>query len=212
MSHASFSVSLLAAGLLLTLPLSAVPAMAQQPADSVRAKALEDFHGPDGQGKDGPLAKAGLDLLLLYHEHQAFQQEDGAPFSPSVLDARVRDGHITIDAVAQDEAKQLRADLKALGFKDATAAGRIVSGRLPIDRIPEMARLESLRGVALSQMETQGDTSPQTPSELTPTAPDDAAPASSETGELSSENAPDGETGVLVFLLGVLGILLLTEL
>ena len=201
MSHASCALPPGLVGLLLML-LPAVPATAQQPVDSVRANALEDFHGPDGQGKDGPLAKAGLDLLMLYHEHQAFQQEDGDTFSPSVLGARVRDGHVTVDAVAQDEAKQLRADLQALGVKDAAVAGRIVSGRLPIDRIPEMARLESLRGVALSQMETQGAAPPQTPEKMAPAAAD-ASP---------SEEKSGGETGMLVFLLGVLGILLLTEL
>ena len=34
----------------------------------VLAPALEDFHGDDLEGKDGPLVKVGFDLTLLYHE------------------------------------------------------------------------------------------------------------------------------------------------
>jgi hypothetical protein len=202
MPHASLTLSSGLAGLLLTLLLPALPAAAQQPADSIRTKALQDFHGPDMSGKDGPLARAGLDLLVLYHEYQAFQEQDGDTFSPSVASARVTDGHVTIDAIAQDEATQLRADLKDLGVKDAAAAGRVVSGRLPINQIPALAKLESLRGVALSQMETQGNVSPSTPQKMISETPDDPP----------SEEDSDGGDGMLVFLLGVLGILLLTEL
>lgn len=212
MSHASCVLPHGLAGLLLTVLLPVLPATAQQPADSIRAKALQDFHGADMSGKDGPLAKAGLDLLVLYHEYQAFREQDGDTFSPSVAGARVTDGRVTIDAIAQDEAKQLRTDLKGLGVKDAAAAGRVVSGRLPIDQIPALAKLESLRGVALSRMETQGDVSPPTPSKMTPKTPGDTVPATSDTVESSSEKPSEGETGVLALLLTLLGVLLLTEL
>lgn len=211
MSYVSLARPAALAGLFLTLLLPALPAAAQQPADSLRTEALQDYHGTDMTGKDGPLAKAGLDLLMLYHEYQAFQRRDGDTFSPSGAGGRVADGHVTIDAIAQDEAQQLRADLKTLGIKDAAAAGRIVSGRLPIDQIPALAKLESLRGVALSQMETQGGVSSPTPSRITPQTPSDTVPASSAMEESSSEKAPGGGGGMLVFLLGVLGVLLLTE-
>lgn len=181
-------------------------AAAQQPADSIRAEALEDFHGPDKTGKDGPLAKAGLDLLMLYHEHQAFQQRGGDTFSPSVTGARISNEHVTIDAIAANGAGPLRADLNDLGLKDAAAAGRIVSGRLPIDQIPAMATLESLRGVALSRMKTQEDGSDPTP----------MAPQPEAIGEPSGKTAPPEDAprtgGGLPFLLGILGVLLLTEL
>lgn len=212
MSHVSLVLPSGLAGLLLTLLLPVPPAVAQQPADSVRARALQDFHGADMSGKDGPLAKAGLDLLVLYHEHQAFQQQNGDTFAPSVAGARVTDGHVTIDAIAQDEAKQLRADLEALGFTNVAVAGRVVSGRLPIDQIPALAELESLRGVVLPQMETQGDVSPPTPSEMAPKTPGDTASAPSDAGESPSEEGSGGDKGMLVFLLGLLGVLLLTEL
>lgn len=212
MSYASLARPAPLAGLLLTLLLPALPAAAQQPADSLRAEALKDYHGADMTGKDGPLAKAGLDLLMLYHEYRAFQRQGGDTFSPSVSGGRVTDGHVTIDAIAQDEARQLRADLKDLGVKDAAAAGRVVSGRLPIDQIPALAKLESLRGVALSQMETQENVSPPTPSEMVPKTPDDTASASSDAGDSLSEEDSGGDDGVLAFLLGLFGVLLLTEL
>jgi hypothetical protein len=211
MSYASLARPAPLAGLLLTLLLPALPATAQQPADSLRTEALKDYHGADMTGKDGPLAKAGLDLLILYHEYQAFQRRGDDTFAPSGAGGRVTDGHVTIDAIARDEAKQLRADLKDLGAKDAAAAGRIVSCRLPIDQIPALAKLESLRGVVLPQMETQGNVSPPTPSEMVPKTPGDAAMAPSDGGDAPSEKTPGKNRGMLVFLLGVLGVLLLAE-
>ena len=143
---------------------------------------------------------------MLYHEHQAFQQRGGDTFSPSIPGARVSDGHVSIDAIAANEAGPLRADLNELGLKDAAVAGRIVSGRLPIDQIPAMATLESLRGVALSRMKTHEDASGPTP---TPPQPEAIGRPSEKTA--SPEDAP--RTGVgLPFLIGILGVLLLTEL
>lgn len=207
MSHASFSFSTGLWSLMGLLMVAFVPApiAAQQPADSIRAEALRDYHGPDRTGKDGPLAKAGLDLLVLYHEYQAFQQRGDDTFSPSVAGSRVTDGHVAIDAIATVEARQLRADLQELGLKNAAAAGRVVSGRLPIDQIPALAQLESLRGVALSQVKTHGDVSRPGPMKKAPEA------VGEHSEETPSEKEP-GEVGILLFLLGVLGILILTEL
>lgn len=145
---------------LLATALGAGPGAAQPLPDSLRAEALQDFHGPDRTGKDGPLAKAGLDLLLLYHEYRAFRREGGDSFTPSVPGARVTDGHVTIDAVATTSAQALRADLAALGLQDAAVAGRVVSGRLPIDQVPALARVESLRGVVLPRAKTQDHDDP----------------------------------------------------
>jgi hypothetical protein len=163
---------------------------------------MTDYHGPDLSGKDGPFAKAGLDLLLLYHEYRAFRERGGDTFSPSVGGVQVSDGYVTIEAIAATTARALRTDLKALGFKDAAAAGRLVSGRLPIDQIPALAKLETLRGVVVSRAQTHGNTSP--------TEPDKATRMESTDGEESSDGSADG--GMLLFLLGVVGLLLLTEL
>lgn len=186
---------------LLAAVLVPTPSPAQSLSDSLRAEALRDFHGPDRAGKDGPLAKAGLDLLLLYHEDRAARQEDGTPFSPSVAGARVADGYVTIDAIATTSATQLQADLTALGLTDAATAGRVVSGRLPIEKVPALATTESLRGVVLPRADTQTRDPPR------PAPPVSAPDADPDT---SSPSAPDAN--LFLYLGGVLGLLLLTEL
>ena len=193
--------------LMLIALLPAGPVAAQQPSDSLRAAAMKDYHGPDLSGKDGPLAKAGLDLLLLYHEYRAFRERGGDTFSPSAGGVQVSDGYVTIEAIAATTAKALRADLKALGVTDAATAGRLVSGRLPIDQIPALAKLETLRGVVVSRAQTHGNTSATEPSRA---VPDKATLTESNADEESSDEGADG--GMLIFLLGVVGLLLLTEL
>lgn len=180
--------TVLVLAVLLGLPF-APPAAAQQPADSIRAAALRDVHGPDLEGKDGPLAKAGLDLLLLYHEYRAARAQGNVPFTPSLSGARVIDGDVVIDAVARDTAAVLRADLEALGLTDAATAGRLVSGRLPIDSIPALATLESLRGVVPAQMRTHEKRSaPAAPKGTTSRPPARPAPA-------PAPSPPDSATG-----------------
>jgi hypothetical protein len=196
--------SWLPAGLLL---LAAVLAPGRNPAqprsDSLRAEALQDFHGPDRTGKDGPLAKAGLDLLLLYHEYRAFRQEGGDSFAPSVPGARVTNGHVSIDAIARTSARKLRADLSALGLTDAATAGRVVSGRLPIDRVPALTRVASLRGVVLPRAKTQGR-GPSRPRPGAGNAVPNAAPAPAPPPDGSHSAAP-------LFFGAALGALFLTE-
>ena len=69
-----------------------------------------------------------------------------------------------------------------------------------------MATLESLRGVALSRMKTHEDASGPTP----------MAPQPEAIGRPSEKTAPPEDAprtgGGLPFLLGILGVLLLTEL
>jgi hypothetical protein len=101
----------------------------------------------------------------------------------------------------------LRADLKALGVTNTATAGRVVSGRLPIDQIPALAKLETLRGVVLSRAQTHSDASSAVPSRK---VPDQAPSADAQAGPSPSEGDSDG--GMLVFLLGVVGLLLLTDL
>jgi len=179
---------------------------AQQPADSARAQALRDFHGPDLKGKDGPLAKAGLDLLTVYHRYQ--HTANGASFEPDQSGIRVRDGYVVIDAIATSKGEALRRDLDSLGLENGATAGRVVSGRFPIDAIPQMAKLKTLRGAMPSQARThngQGaqvqatpkldapspsaepseaptpeptETSSADPGTTTPTVPDSASPDS----------------------------------
>jgi len=187
-------------------------AAAQKPADSIRAAALRDYNGPDLKGKDGPLAKAGLSLLLLYHEHRAFQETGADTTFTSSQDIRLKNGRVGIEAVATDTAEELLADLKNLGLKDGVTAGRLVSGWLPIEQIPAMARLESLRGLIQSQMQTRPSSSqpaPSTPSPPDPPSPPDASGAQSERGPGASSNGDADGTGLFLVLLS--GFLLAVE-
>lgn len=100
--------------------------------------------------KHGLLAKAGGDLAELYQEHQDYltrlaqgQDQPGTFRSSNMLIHTVQE-RVIVDAVANDEARQLQDDLQALGMDEVTRFGRIVSGQLPIDAIPNAAALGSL--------------------------------------------------------------------
>ena len=123
-----------------------VNSYAQLP-DSVQAKALKAFHGPDGEGKDGPLSKVGLDLALLYYEYQAHTAAGKTPVSFVSQNVRVPvdSGYVAIDATATGTADPLRRQLNALGLKNSAAAGRVVSGLVPVDSIFRVAALPSLQ-------------------------------------------------------------------
>jgi hypothetical protein len=130
-----------------------------QVSDEVREAAMRDFHGDDMTGKDGPLAKAGLDLLMLYHAYTSEQSAVGSASAGGenalVAGVDVRDGRVTVDAVANANVQALKADLKALGMTRAATAGPMVSGRFPIAKVPDLARLETLRSVRAAQAATQ---------------------------------------------------------
>ena len=125
----------------------ALPAVhAQSISAEVQQRVTTDFHGPDQQGKDGPLAKMGQDLTRLYHEHDAHATSGAKrPFAPSNRLMPAYSGYVTIDAVAEQDAVRLLSALQALGFQHGAVAGRMVSGRLPIAAIPDAAALTDLR-------------------------------------------------------------------
>ncbi|PSQ96818.1 MAG: hypothetical protein BRD55_05970 [Bacteroidetes bacterium SW_9_63_38] len=132
------------------VPIVAVPlsATAQLPADSIRADALRGDHGPDLEGRDGPLGKAGRSLLLLYHEYRAFRAHfPDSTFTSTIAELPTRNGRVAIEAVAVDGTRALPADLEAVGLTGGVTGGRVVSGWLPIDQIPTMVSLHSLRGL-----------------------------------------------------------------
>jgi hypothetical protein len=98
------------------------------------------------QGKKRWLFKVDHDLATLFEEYESFLQEGSvAAFKPSNPHLRVVDGRVVIDAVASGEAKELLTDLEALGLQNGAAFGRMVSGRLPIETIDDLAGLDSLK-------------------------------------------------------------------
>ena len=109
--------------------------------------ALRDVAGADLRGADGPLHRVGFALAQLHHAYRAHRGagKTGATFDAPLPFARVREGTVAIDAIARgDDASQLLADLRALGLQEGAAAGRLVSGRLPLSAIPDAAGLSSL--------------------------------------------------------------------
>lgn len=140
---------------LLTVGGLSTTASAQVP-DSVRQAALRDFHGDDLTGKDGPLAKAGMDLLLLYHARASADlgasRTPADPSAPSggnggagaLEGMQVGDGRVAVEASAAGDPETLVQDLTGLGATRVQHAGSLVSAHLPISRIPDFARLASL--------------------------------------------------------------------
>jgi hypothetical protein len=166
-----------------------VPAQAQDglPSQAVGMLQIEDVSGavmqaaqasvagPDGKGKDGPLASVGLELALLYHHHrvagpkgiQALLETSGRRPKKTNSEGRPRKGsgqmlsptsadgrYVTVDAVASDGAAHLLVDLQRLGLENGATVGNVVSGRLPISVITEAAGLSSLRGMVPSYART----------------------------------------------------------
>ena len=142
--HSSFLASCLAA---LVVSLAVLPvASAQSIPGTVQQRATESFHGTDQQGKDGPLAKMGMSLTRLYAEYDAHKASGAKrPFVPTNKHMPARGGYVSIDAVAKQDAARLLTALQALGLKGGAASGPMVSGRLPIEAIPDAAALADLR-------------------------------------------------------------------
>ncbi|MDZ7705943.1 MAG: hypothetical protein U5L04_15825 [Trueperaceae bacterium] len=112
------------------------------PAEQVR----RDMAGDDLEGKDGPLAKVGADLALLYRQYQRHEQQTPqTAFRPHDPMIPVENGYVLIDAVADGSASVLRAELERHGLIEASSFGRVVSGLLPIMAIDDIAGLDTLR-------------------------------------------------------------------
>jgi hypothetical protein len=96
--------------------------------------------------KGKTMAKVSPDLAGVYDEYMSYQAQGGrGVFTPKNSLLRVIDGRVVIDAVASADVNTLQADLQALGMQGTVAAGRIVSGRLPILAIDALGALASLQ-------------------------------------------------------------------
>lgn len=146
-----------------------LPSMQEAP-PSVRQNVERAFHGPDGTGKDGPMAAVGRDLILLHLQYEANGpagvtklmgraeqvKTDRAtgPQAHSPVSANGR--FVTVDVVANDNPSTLLGDLERIGLKGGATAGNLVSGRLPIANIETAAALGTLRGMQASSARTHG--------------------------------------------------------
>ena len=106
----------------------------------------ENARAQTGEGKDSPLAKVGGALAQLYEEYQSYVQEGGGgEFAATNSFLPVAGTLVLIDAAASGGAGVLQTDLEALALQSASRFGSIVSGRLPISAIPQLAALDSLQ-------------------------------------------------------------------
>ena len=100
-----------------------------------------------GDAKQGPLAKVGRDLAVVYSEYSAYVQrgQRQRAFTPSNALLAIREGRVSLEAVAAGDVQALRADLAALGMRHMAAVGRIVSGQFPLAALADLAALETLQ-------------------------------------------------------------------
>ncbi len=111
--------------------------------------ALESFAGKDRSGKDGPMARLGMDLSLLYHEHRDFNMRGGVPilhraFKSSLPQARIKNEKVVIDVVASGDVAVLHEELRILGMENSSVYGRMISGLLPVASLEQLATIATL--------------------------------------------------------------------
>jgi len=129
---------------------SSAPAVLQSLNNPVGLRALESIAGPDRRGKNGVMARVGLDLALLFHEHRDFVERRQATgkkeiFKPSRGVARIKDEMVVVDVVAAGDVRELMSQLQAQGMQQPAVYGRMVSGLLPIASLQNVAQLPALK-------------------------------------------------------------------
>jgi hypothetical protein len=153
MRYKSQLIKIMLLALVAVLPAHAVDLTALQDSKGIPTpfglQVLKAFHGKDLKGKDGPLRKLGLELIVTFREFEEFQarggqRRTGQPFKPANPLVRVHDERVVIDAVATNSAETLKQDLVKLGMHQPAVFGRMVSGTLPVRSLDKVAALASL--------------------------------------------------------------------
>jgi hypothetical protein len=85
------------------------------------------------------------ELSELQRRHASPRPPTGGGLQPANPAIRIVDDRVLIDAVASQDVNALKADLEALGMRDAVAFGRVVSGQLPISAIDALNGLATLQ-------------------------------------------------------------------
>lgn len=110
-----------------------------------RDAALVDFYGPDLVGKDGPMAKIGFDLTLLYEELRFHDASDpNSPFTPSNPMLAVAGTQVYVDVNAAGDPASLRSQATAIGMNVQDVSGTLVEGTIPISALNQLAALSTL--------------------------------------------------------------------
>jgi hypothetical protein len=91
-------------------------------------------------------SKANPALIALRDQYVAHQASlSGEAFAPRDAQLRVVGGRGVVDAAADGDADALAKELTALGMRNVTVFGRVVSGELPIQAVADLDRVSTLR-------------------------------------------------------------------
>jgi len=184
--------------------------------DSVDQDVQRLFHGVDGQGKDGPMASASLDLIRLYVldslgvlDSLDVPDRPGSEGLPSALP--IRDGSVAVDIlVGQPEDKSsapgaasLDSTMRArLGIRDLDRVRNLYSGYVPISSLARLASQPGVRSIRPASATLRSSPAPS------------AEPGSSEAGP-SQEGSFQEDASPFLYIAGaaliaaLLGYLLL---
>jgi hypothetical protein len=113
--------------------------------EEIKQAALIKFSGSDLTKKEGPLVKAGNELVLLseeFKEYTATKTLTSFKASNSLL--HIQDDKVVVDIISSGDPLTLESELKNLGMKVTGVAGPIVSGLLPINTIENVAALKEV--------------------------------------------------------------------
>jgi hypothetical protein len=111
-------------------------------------QATIDYHGEDMEGKDGELATVGFNLALLYHEYQAHQcANPNTKFTSDQARFDNIGGLITIEGSARGgfSGEKLAERLREIGAEGVSQYQHLVSGTIPIEKIPDAAKIKAVR-------------------------------------------------------------------
>jgi hypothetical protein len=109
--------------------------------------ALVSFQGADLVGKDGPTARIGFDLTLLFEEHKLHQERHpDTPFSPSSDVPLVISGDkVLVELTGAGDIGAFKNLLAVVGMTDIVSSGSLVNGSIPIGNLKQLAGLDALR-------------------------------------------------------------------
>ena len=113
------------------------------PQDVIDA-ALESFHGPDGVGKDGPLARLGWQLNVLYQEYQAYLNAgaNGDFHSNQGLIQTSGNNAIVELSAGFNPLADLRNAITTAGFTILATAAPLITALVPLDRLDELVDMD----------------------------------------------------------------------
>jgi hypothetical protein len=98
-------------------------------------------------------AKVSSNLMEVYEKTQTGKTNRGKGNLPAFPDAidltqtREKGTMVLVDAAAKGDVEELRKELETLGMKVYSVYGRVISGLVPVQKIPELENLSTLQFV-----------------------------------------------------------------